>query len=214
MLNPVIDLRELRNALKGGSNSRRELPAGDPDDEPFLPEPEADDDEGAVGRESEGHDERLRRPYVLLDWTAWEFEHEPSRSVLLLAFGGILALGGVVTVFFGNALFAIFLLIAGGLLFASAFRAPRDVSCAVTSRGVKIGNRIYEFGDLQSFWIHYDPPIFRELVVVSRKTFLPVIRAPLGDLDPLRLREILLRFLREERREPSAMDVISKHLGF
>ena len=85
---------------------------------------------------------------------------------------------------------------------------------SVTSHGIRVGSRLYPFEDLRSFWIFYDPPLFKEISLRSKKTFMPVIRAPLGELDPIRLRHILLRFLREEEEETSVVDIIAKRLGF
>lgn len=204
MANPVIDLRRLKAALKGRVEPKRELPA--PVEKELLETEEA---------AHPGGFKDLNPPArALLSWEAQEFHYDATSAQLLLLLGAALGLGGVIALFFANILFAIFLLIAGGLVASYAFRPPRYVRYALTPRGVAVGHRLYEFANLESFWIFYDPPVMKDLALRSKKTVMPVIRLPLGDLDPLQLREVLLRFLPEVEQEPSAVDVISKHLGF
>lgn len=204
MAEPVIDLRRIRYELKGGAVPEPERELSPPYD-PELLETEAMAHSAAA--------EADHGP-VLLAWEAPEFERDETGAAVLLLVGVGLGLGGLVAIFFASALFAIFLFIAGGLAAASAFRAARALRLTVTARGVVVGNRRYEFEDLESFWILYNPPLFRELIIESRRAVMPVIRAPLGELDPLRLREVLLRFLPEERYEPTLLDIIGKRLGF
>ena len=165
-----------------------------------------DDDERA--------DDDAQEIGTLLSWEAFDFERDPQARQFLIYIGAALAIGGLAAIFFGNFLFAALLLISGGLIAAQAYREPKLMHFAVTSRGVKIARRLYEYDDLKSFWLSYDPPLFKELVVTSKKTLMPLVRVPLGNLDPLPLREILLRFLPEVKYEESVIDIISKRLGF
>ena len=200
MPNSVIDLRRLRDELKGPI-SRPSAPTGNT-------EPTADDPIPA-----EPFNDNATAP-PLLAWTAAGAEPNATSATLSFLVGGVLLLGGVTAAIFSNFLFALLLLIAGGLMVGHARRAPREISVAITGRGIRIAERLYPFDNLESFWILYDPPLFRDLLLRSRKTFTPIIRVPLGDLDPLPLRKILLRFLREAEEEPSLTDIVAKHLGF
>lgn len=200
----TIDLRKLKNKLE--PSARREPEPPTPLEERLLETEEATHPDATAAS-----DQALP---VLLEWQALEFEHDAEKKRLLLILGFVLAIGGVAILFVKNFLFSLLLFIAGGLVASHAFRTPRPIRCAITTSGIKIGERLYLFEDLKSFWISYDPPLFRELIVESQKTMMPIIRAPLGDLDPLRPREILLRFLKEQRYEESLIDIVSKRLGF
>lgn len=204
MANQTIDLRRLKNELKGTPTPENELPP--PAEKQLLETEEA--------AHPEGFDDYQTRHPAILEWMAPEFERNESNALILLLLGAALALGGIITAFFKNFLFAVFLFVAGGLVISYAFKNPRQVLFAVTPRGIKIGGRLYEFEDLHSFWIFYDPPLFKELSLRSKKSMMPMIRLPLGELDPLRMREILLRFLPEEKQEAQLVDIISKRLGF
>ena len=219
MPNAVIDLRKLKEELKRRITPENELPAASlpavsQSNRSNLPAPEEElllQTEKAA--HPEGFPDEAEQPAGLIAWTAPDADPE-SAAVPQLLFGGVLILGGVVAAFLKNPLFAILLGISGGLLIAHAFRTPRQLRLAVTARGIQVGGRLYEFDATESFWIFYDPPLFKELSLRSKKTMMPVIRVPLGDLDPLRLRGILLRFLREQEQELSLTDILSKRLGF
>ena len=151
---------------------------------------------------------------VLFFWETHEFDFSAEKGMFLLVSGIVLIAGGVAVVFFGSFLFALFLIIAGGLTAFYSFQYPRGLRVLVTSRGIVVGQRLYEFDELESFWIFYHPPLYRDLCLVSRKTFMPAIRAPLGDADPVALRDVLIRFLPEKRQEESVIDIIGKRIGF
>ncbi|MDP3727160.1 MAG: hypothetical protein Q8R35_00805 [bacterium] len=204
MPNAIIDLRKLKNELKRRITPENELP---PPAEPPLLETEAAAHPGASEREA-------ALPPSIMEWEAPEFDPEAAGSALQLLAGALLIIGGIAAAFFRNFLFALLLAISGGLMIGHAFRIPREIRFALTGRGIRVGNRLYEYESLESFWIFYDPPLFRELSLRSRRTVMPHVRIPLGELDPLRLREILLRFLPEAEQELSLADILSKRLGF
>lgn len=233
MPNGTIDLRKLKQELKIETASARDLPLSVRLPQPLPPGrvripsalipkartveelevAEAETFESSVSVEEtyEGAEAETR---ALISWDAPEFDYNASSALTLFFMGALLFLGGIAAVFFRSYLFAFFLMIAGGVVISYAYRVPRTVRFAVTSRGIVIGRRLYEFGNLKSFWIAYDPPYSKELVIASKKTVMPLVRAPLGDLDPMRLREVLLRFLKEEEHEDSFVDIVSKRLGF
>ena len=207
MANHVIDLKQLKRALRGRAAPERNS---------SPPDAETLEDTGGSRREATpppAGDER-ESSFALIAWEAPEFDHEAQGILGRLIVGGLLVLGGIFAVFFQNFLFAVFLLIAGGLMISYAYRPPLQVGFAVTSRGIVAGNRMYEFDGLESFWVRYEPPLFRELSLRSKRLVMPFIRIPLGGLDPVLIRNILLRFLPESEGEPSALDTFSRHLGF
>lgn len=203
MPNTIIDLRKLKNELKRRITPENELPppAGQPLIETAAAAHPAESDSAAP-------------PPGIIEWEAPEFDPEAVGSELQLLTGALLIIGGIVAAFFKNFLFALLLVISGGLVIAHAFRIPREIRFAVTGRGIRVGNRLYEYESLESFWIFYDPPLFRELSFRSRRAVVPDVRVPLGELDPLQLRKILLRFLPEAEQQLSLVDIVAKRLGF
>jgi hypothetical protein len=46
-----------------------------------------------------------------------------------------------------------------------------------------------------------------------KNKFLPFIHIPVHNEDPVKLREILLEFVNEEKQEPSAVDTFERIIG-
>ncbi|MBI2055624.1 MAG: hypothetical protein HYT42_01900 [Candidatus Sungbacteria bacterium] len=211
MPNKTIDLRKIKNELRGIISPENYI--GEPPEEELAITKEAThpETEEAQTQKLRGQDDRSA---AILQWRAPEFDYHPQKSLTLFLFGALLWAGGVAALFFKNFLFAVLLAIAGGLVIHHSSRRPRELQFYISPRGIKIGRRIYQFEDLNSFWVLYDPPYSRELIIESKKTLMPVIRAPIGETNPLEIRKILLRFLKEEKHEESLADIVSKHLGF
>ena len=150
----------------------------------------------------------------LLAWEAPEFDASPERKRPLLIAGGMLVAGGIIAIALANYFFALFLVVAGVLLASFAYRSPKIVRFALTPHGVVVDSRLYELTGLASFWIAYEPPLFNELRLVSKKTIMPIIRLPLGEMNPLDVREILTRFLPEKQQDDTLIEILSRYLGF
>lgn len=213
MPNATIDLRKIKNGLKSGAVSENRL------SQPLEREEKLLMTEKAVHPDLKGPaDERAENqanpPGVIFKWRAPEFDYHPQKNLTSLLFGVLLCLGAIAALFFKNFLFSILLVISGGLVIHRSSQEPSELYFYISSRGMKIGARLYRFEDLESFWIFYDPPSFKELILRSKKALVPIIRVPLGEANPLEIREVLLRFLKEEKHEDSLVDVISRSLGF
>lgn len=151
---------------------------------------------------------------ILAEWEAWEYEHIPKDRTWFIA-GGIVALGLLLfALITGNLLFAVFVLLASLVVGLYALRPPAIARCTITPDGIQIGKRIFDFDQLKSFWIFYEVSGIKELSLESKKTVMPHIRMPLGAMDPVRVRQILVTYLPEVRQEESSADIIARILGF
>lgn len=148
---------------------------------------------------------------MLLEWSSTERtlndEERRGRNIIIVGGGGVITL---VSLLVGNYLLAIFIALAAFVLHTSGSGKSKTVKCAITPQGVKIENRVYEFSDLKSFWIFYDPADVKELSLESKRTAMPLVRAPLGDANPVKLRETLLKFIPEKKHEESLSDIIGR----
>ena len=149
---------------------------------------------------------------VYIAWEAPEYERFSKGQLWFLILGLATLTLAAVAFYYGNYFFALFIVIAGILVGWFAVREPKTIHFAVTSEGVQFENKIYLFDDLKSFWIFYEPPLFKELSVESKKIFMPHLKAPLGDADPDEIRKKLLKFLPEEKQKEPFITIIS-HLA-
>jgi uncharacterized membrane protein len=155
-----------------------------------------------------------RKIQLPISWRAPEYSHNQKSSDWFWIVGIFTLALLVVSITFSNMLFAIFILLAGFTIILYGARKPRLVQFSITGRGILIGKNLYPYNTLKSFWIHYDPPFKKELVIQSEKILMPYIKIPLGDIDPNAVREILLKFLKEKEQEESLIDAVSDYLRF
>ena len=108
-----------------------------------------------------------------LRWTAPEFnQYEKSRSWFIIA-GLITVLIFAWAIFAGNFVFALLVGLSYFTITIYALKKPRTISLAITPRGIKVDEAIYNFDNLKSFWIFYDPPELKEVSLRSKKLMMP-----------------------------------------
>jgi hypothetical protein len=146
------------------------------------------------------------------EWEAPEYEHHERSNDWYWAMG-IFAVALIVVAFlFKSVLFGLLVMLGGFSLGLYSVRKPTMVSFNIGPRGVGIGDRVYFFEDLKSFWVRYDPPHVKELVIESKKAVMPHITIPLADSDPVAVRTYLLRFLPEEKIDESLIVTVGRLL--
>ncbi len=149
-----------------------------------------------------------------IEWQTYEYEHYEKTPDWYWALG-IIALSLVVVAFiFKNFLFAVIVIIGAFTIAIYASRHPEIVDVILSPRGVKIKNRVFPYQNIKSFWIEYDPPHRKELIIESDRLALPKINIHLEDVDPLLVRNFLKQFIREKRHEDSFTDTLFKLLRF
>lgn len=90
---------------------------------------------------------------------------------------------------------------------------PKIHNFEVSDAGIKIDDEDYYFTDLSSFWILYEPPLFKDLILKSKKTLSTKIVIPLGQADPVMIHRKISEYLPEKEEKKSLIDLIGKLLG-
>lgn len=151
---------------------------------------------------------------VIFEWEALEYDHLPKDKRWFVIGGAIAAVIILYGLFTANYFLSLLTIIAGFLVFVYAVRLPKMIYSAITSRGVQIGRRIFLYEDLNSFWIFYEAGGLKELSLESKKAVVPFIHIPLGEADPVQIRELLIRFVPERQHEESFTETIARLVGF
>jgi len=149
-----------------------------------------------------------------LEWKIKEFNQYPKSAVWYRWYCLIFLCLIIVSILLKNLLMTIFLILAAVLVYVYSIKQPRTIKIAITAEGVKVGKFLYDFDELKSFWIFYKPPEIKELSLRSKKFFMPYIKIPLNDQDPIILRKTLLKFLPEKRQKESIVDEWMRRLKF
>lgn len=161
-----------------------------------------------------GAEARPEHHTVYLSWEAEEYEHIPKKRWWFAALGLITFLLAGGAIYLENYFFSVFIIGSGITLALFARRRPEKVRFSITSEGLEIGHRLHAFENLSSFWIFFDPPLFKELSVESKKMFMPRLRLPLGDVSQEAVRGALSQFLPEEKQEESFIALLARIVGF
>ena len=150
---------------------------------------------------------------ALITWNAPEHLYVEKKSDWYWSVGIITLALAAVAVIFGQVITGIFVVVAAVALVLHASRPPHVVSYEINDRGIVANDVLYPFLTLESFWIPHDefPP---KLIVKSRKLFMPFIVIYIDEVDPEKVREVMLTYIAEtEHREPILKHLLER-LGF
>ncbi len=120
----------------------------------------------------------------------------------------------VVSFFFENYLFAVFVLIAGFALVFYAHRDPDILNVTIGERGVRINDSFYPFSSLTAF--AFEEKEGHDLLLLrSERFFAPLITIPIPhSIDIEDVADFLLDFLDEEELFEPLSQKIMEYLGF
>lgn len=149
-----------------------------------------------------------------IKWNAPEYEHHEKNPEWYWTLGIITVALVLAAVILHNFLFAVFAVLAGFSVGLYGTRRPRIIQCEINSGGVSTGNKNFNYEHIDHFWINYDPPAKKELILESKKTFSTHTVLLLGNADPEQIRRYLLQYLKEKKIEESLVAVIARVLKF
>lgn len=154
--------------------------------------------------------EDLRSVY----WKAPEHPHIEKSGDWYWVLGIIGLAGAVVSIILGNVLFGMVILLAMLTMVLVSHRLPRTIEYEVSVRGVRIGSTLYPFATLDSYYIDEEHHHGPQLIVKSKKLFVPLLLLPLptGYIDDVE--DVIAPRLREEHlHEPLAHHLL-EYFGF
>lgn len=148
-----------------------------------------------------------------LVWSAPEYTHHPRSVDWFWGLGLIVLLASGVAIYLGNALFAIVLILAGGILALFAVRPPQEIQYALTPEGVLAGDTLYPFPSLKAYSVT-DGVRYEKIILVSKRRLMPYIVIPVVGYPAETIREFLQEYLPEEERAEPWVYLLAERLGF
>ncbi len=152
---------------------------------------------------------------IIISWEIPEYEkHKRSKKWYISAaiIGLILIAFSIVTL---NYLFAFIIIIAALIIILHDARDPDLVDFAITTEGLLVGRKFYDYDEIKNFSIVYKPRLEVKNIYFEFKNFLRHrLTIPLEDKNPVEIRKILLKYLPEdtERTDPPLSDGLAKLL--
>lgn len=152
---------------------------------------------------------------MLFSWQTQEFKKynfESSKLLLLIVVGAALLIYAFVA---ANYLFMVFIIMAAVVIYIFDKKEPATIDISITKRGIIIGEKMLTYEeDLKTFWVLYNPPEVKTLNFDRQQLLFPVISLQLEDENPLKIREVLLRYLPEDmKREEHFSEKAARRLG-
>lgn len=132
---------------------------------------------------------------------SWEFsEHEPrKRSLRWYIIAGVLALGLIVWGMLSqNFMFSLIIVLAAFIIYLLDNQAPLKVRVSLKKNGVQINDRLYDYHQFRGFYIIYKPEQDIKNLYMDFKGVKPRFAIPLGNVNPILVRDHLLKYLTED----------------
>lgn len=114
-----------------------------------------------------------------------------------------------------NFLFAIIILLSFWVMYIIEKKGPRTIEVELNGEGFVLEDKLYEYDQFKDFCVLYKPnKNLKNLYLNFNSGAKFRISVPLGDLDPLEVRNFLIKYLDEdlERTEPPVSEQLSKLL--
>jgi len=96
-----------------------------------------------------------------------------------------------------NFFLAVIVILFASIIFLHDMKEPMNISFHLGENGIILGNKMFDYQDLGSFWIVYEPLTIKKLYLEFNSLWKPPLAIPLTTQDPLRIREFLISKLKE-----------------
>lgn len=150
---------------------------------------------------------------ALFHWRAPEYEIVEKGQKWYLYIALFLVAVVAYALYTDSPVMAITFVLIGVVGYIFINREPRILDFYITEDGIISGRELFEFDNVKSFWIFYEPGQVKVISLHTNNKLLPYIHIPVHDEDPVKIREILLEFIHEEKQQPSAVDTFERMLG-
>ncbi len=151
---------------------------------------------------------------TIYQWETLEYDVRVRSSDWFWAVGIIAGALALASIFLGNILLAVLLVVGAVTLIVHHIQEPKKLDISVTDRGVHVNKEFFPYHTLDSFFIEEEigPPL---LALLSKeRMILPHVKIALPDeLERKELRDYLLNYVDEEYHPATLSESILHFLG-
>lgn len=130
-------------------------------------------------------------------WSIPEYEQYERGTLWYVAAGVVVGLLIVYSYWSQNFLFGIIIGLTAVILFLRHYYQPQEVECSIDNEGITVGERRYDFGELDYFRVVEVPNIHTILYLHKKRGWHSEFPLKIDGIDPQELRLYLLNFLDE-----------------
>jgi hypothetical protein len=148
-----------------------------------------------------------------ISWTVITHVHKEHSVDWYWSVGIIAVVAAGVSIWLGNLLFAIVILVGIGSLGALFMRGPREHSVRIDSRGVSVDGTLYPFRAIESFWVERNLD-YPRLYLTTRGIVSPHMMLPLDNAAQAeQVRSYLKRVVEEKEQDPHFGEHLAEMFG-
>jgi hypothetical protein len=122
----------------------------------------------------------------------------------------------VIASIYGDALFAIFILMAGALSMKIGNNRPKVLEIGLDDKGISINEKVYLFQNIKNFWVEDPKHSIPKLLLRVDRFIDPIIVLPIetDEMEPSGIRTHLLNYVVEEKIPEPFAHKIMEYFGF
>ena len=141
---------------------------------------------------------------VLVGWKAPEYETY-DRTIAYYVVLSVLFLAVIGYAIYTRDWFVIgiFVILAGFLLWYQQ-KKPAEKTYRITQLGIYENNKFYQYNEIFSYWFLIDGK-YKTLNVIFAKKYLPQLTILLKEMDPVKVRSVLSKYIPEENNRTETM---------
>lgn len=149
-------------------------------------------------------------------WTGYEFEYKEKTNDWFWAVGILIISISIISFIYDNAIFGLFIILAGIMVFMTAKKPPRLIDYELTEKGLIINDKTYPHLDFRAFWVTEDKYSAPKLLLRANRIVNPilVITIETDYIDAEAVRDFLLDYIPEEKMEEPLSMRLMEFLGF
>lgn len=150
-----------------------------------------------------------------IEWEALEHLEVERRPDWFWGIGILTVIGIVLAILTKNYLLAFIILVSGILMTVFSLEKPKMLKIEISEQGIKVDKNLYPFKNIKSFWL-YQSSAGRSMIMLNvDRSVRPIFSLPLAQtVDPVILRNELLKFIPEVEYQETLTDKIAERIGF
>jgi hypothetical protein len=150
-----------------------------------------------------------------MEWQALEYQHRPKANEWYWWVGAAGLLVILLAAWWQNFLLIVFTAIATFTVMLLGARPPQTLTYSLLPKGIRLGQQLYPYDNLKSFWVIDEPVERRKIIIESQRFFMPHITIPLPtEVNADEVKQYLLAHLPEQKHDESIADIVGDALGF
>jgi hypothetical protein len=136
---------------------------------------------------------------TILEWHSPEHHFDKKANDWYWILGIICVGAAVLSFYFKNFLFGVFIIIAGATIGMLSYRETKVVPIKIVPKGIIFGRHLYPWTSYRSFWIEDEHVHGARILLHPVSSYLPLVVIPINEeVDLNDVRDTLLDFLEEE----------------